>query len=84
MTNPRKEPCISQATQRAVCDVLIELIVSDVQVEPGFYDRIMNQYGLCHDPFTGFPCTFSEYFENKAEYDRQTMMEKYGHCDGLD
>lgn len=41
-------------------------------------------YGLCEDPFTRMICTSKEYAENSLEYDRQTMYEKYGHCDGLE
>ena len=41
-------------------------------------------YGLCEDPFTRMLCTSKEYAENSLEYDRQTMYEKYGHCDGLE
>ena len=41
-------------------------------------------YGLCEDPFTRMICTSDEYAKNSLEYDRQTMYEKYGHCDGLD
>lgn len=41
-------------------------------------------YGLCEDPFTRMLCTSKEYAENSLEYNRQTMIEKYGHCDGLD
>lgn len=41
-------------------------------------------FGLCEDPFTRMLCTSKEYAKNSLEYDRQTMMEKYGHCDGLE
>lgn len=30
------------------------------------------------------PVTPEEYAKNKLEYDRQTMIEQYGHCDGLE
>ena len=41
-------------------------------------------YGLCEDPFTRMICTNEEYIKNSLEYDRQTMISRYGHCDGLD
>ena len=41
-------------------------------------------YGLCQDPFTRMICTSDEYVKNIVEYDKATMMEKYGHCDGLE
>lgn len=30
------------------------------------------------------PCAPEEYCKNRLEYDRQTMIERYGHCDGLE
>lgn len=49
-----------------------------------FYNKIMEEYNLMKDPFTHLPCTPEEYAKNSLEYDRQTMIEKYGHCDGLE
>ena len=48
------------------------------------YDRVFNEYNLCRDPFTGMVCTSDDYCKSCLEYDRQTMIERYGHCDGLD
>ena len=42
------------------------------------------KYGLCQDPFTSMICTSEDYCKNSLEYARQTMMERYGHCDGLE
>jgi hypothetical protein len=47
-------------------------------------DKHIENYGLCEDPFTRMLCTSKEYCENRLEYDRQSMMELYGHCDGLE
>ena len=41
-------------------------------------------YGLFEDPFTRMICTSDEWAKNSLKYDRQTMYEKYGHCDGLE
>lgn len=41
-------------------------------------------YGLCQDPFTLMICTSDEYAKNVVEYDKQTAIEKYGHCDWLE
>jgi hypothetical protein len=41
-------------------------------------------YGLCEDPFTMMICTSKEYAENSLEYEKELMMERYGHCDGLE
>ena len=49
---------------------------------------IMNEhekkYALCQDPFTRMICTSNEYVKNSLEYEGQIMMERYGHCDGLE
>lgn len=43
-----------------------------------------DKYNLCEDPFTKLTCTSREYEKNSLEYQRQAMIEKYGHCDGLE
>ncbi len=48
------------------------------------WDNIYNQYALCDDPFTHTPCSSKEAIENRHEYEKQFMLEKYGHCDGID
>lgn len=48
------------------------------------WESIFVEYDLYHDPFTGLPCTFDEYANLNVEYERQMMMERYGHCDGID
>jgi hypothetical protein len=48
------------------------------------WQKIYEQYGLCEDPFTHTPCSPEEYYENQLEYEKQTMIAKYGHCDGLE
>ena len=50
----------------------------------GIVQKHVDDYGLCKDPFTMMICTSKEYAENSLEYDRQIMMDLYGHCDGLD
>ena len=46
-------------------------------------DKKTEQYYIESDPFTNFPCITKEYCESRKEYERQIMMEHYGHCDGL-
>ena len=50
----------------------------------GIVQKHVDDYGLCEDPFTRMICTSKEYAENSLEYDRQIMMDLYGHCDGLE
>lgn len=48
------------------------------------YNDVFKTYDLCDDPFTYLPCSPREYAKNSLEYAKQTMIEKYGHCDGLE
>ena len=41
-------------------------------------------YGLYKDPFTNMICTAGEYAKNSLKYEKSVMMERYGHCDGLE
>ena len=50
----------------------------------GIVRRHVNSYGLCKDPFTRMICTSQEAIENQLKYEKQIMMERYGHCDGLE
>ena len=71
--------------QIAVADVLTQFMFC--KNEQDFHDafsRIERQYNLESDPFTGCPCSSKEYALNKLEYDKQMMIGKYGHCDGLE
>ena len=75
---------LTEKEQRVAIDFLEELIFSNTVVPEGFYDKKIKKYALMNDPFTHLPCTPEEYSKNSLEYDRQTMIEKYGHCDGLE
>ena len=81
---------ITKEMQKVAVDILEDIEVYMMQhhdipneIEQ-IYDRVFNEYGLCRDPFTGMVCTSDEYYVNKLEYEKQTMIERYGHCDGLD
>lgn len=82
----KSKPKYSERTLKVICDVLIHFIIECNEGKNVFevIDEIQKQYGLMDDPFTRLPCTPKEYCENSLEYQRQTMMEKYGHCDGLE
>ena len=73
----------------------IETDASDIPVinnnDPYTFEEIWaivekhkNGYGLCENPFTRMICTRKEYADSRLEYERELMMERYGHCDGLD
>lgn len=44
----------------------------------------VDNYGLCEDPFTRMICTSKEAIENQLEYEKQSAIMKYGHCDWLE
>ena len=76
---------ITKTMQRAAADILTQFMFADsMQDALDVWNNIYEQYNLCTDPFTGCPCTSDEYRYSRLEYDRQVMMERYGHCDGLD
>lgn len=76
---------ITKQMQKVAADILIEfLFTRDMDEVIKAYHRVFDRYGLCKDPFTGIPCTPDEYYESQLEYERQTMIERYGHCDGLE
>lgn len=76
---------ISKRDQRVAAEILTQFMFARNMEEVWkAWDNIYEQYDLCDDPFTHTPCTPEEYAKNRLEYDRQTMIEKYGHCDGLD
>ena len=75
---------LTEKEQKVAIDFLEELIFANTAVPEGFFDKMMKKYGLMTDPFTGLPCTPKEYAKNRIEYDRQWMIQKYGHCDGLE
>lgn len=75
---------ITKAMQKVAADILMEFIFTQTMDEVAeAYDRVFKRYELCNDPFTHTPCTPEEYCKNKLEYERQIMIERYGHCDGL-
>ena len=76
---------ITRPMQKVAVDILTELTFArDMDEVWKVYDRAFERYDLCKDPFTYLPCTPEEYCKSKLEYDKQTMIERYGHCDGLE
>ena len=85
---------ITHTMQKVAVDILVDLeaiLIMHKKDEPYTAEEIIDvinkheeKYALCHDPFTGMLCTSEEYVENSLEYTKQTMIGRYGHCDGLD
>lgn len=83
---------ITHTMQKVAIDILGDFeILTMTHNGPYTFEEVWNivkchedKYGLFRDPFTSMICTSDEWAENSLEYDRQTMYEKYGHCDGLE
>ena len=83
MTKPERK--ITERDQKVAADILTQFMFTNTMDDvTEVWKRVYEQYGLCDDPFTSTPCTPKEYCENRLEYDKQTMIAKYGHCDGLE
>lgn len=81
----KKQPKITTKMQKVAADVLSYFFYArDMDEVIKNFKEVMDKYDLCEDPFTGFPCTPEEFYKNSLERDRQIMMDRYGHCDGLD
>lgn len=78
------KPKITKRDQRIVAEILTQfMFTKDMDDVIRVWEDVYAQYGLCDDPFTHVPCTPDEYCINQLEYDKQTMIERYGHCDGF-
>lgn len=81
---------ITNTMQKVEVDILedIEIYMMNHHDVPdeihNLYNRVINDYGLCRDLFTGMVCASTEYACSQLEYEKQTMIESYGHCDGLE
>ena len=76
---------LSDNIQCAVADVLTQFMFTNTMDDVWkVWDSVFDQYDLCSDPFTDTPCSPKEYSKNKLEYERQIMIDKFGHCDGLE
>lgn len=80
-----KQKHITKSMQKEVISILEEFyFVKTLDDFVKVYDSIMKKYDLYGDPFTGLPVSFEEYLKNSIELEKQIMIEKYGHCDGLE
>lgn len=85
MAKSKVSPKIFERDQRIAAEILTAFMFTRTMDDVmKVWKRIYEEYDLCDDPFTGTPCTRSEFCENRTEYVKQAMIEKYGHCDGLE
>ena len=87
-----KQKKITSTMQKVAVDILGDFeVLTMTHNGPYTFEEIWaimekhaKHYELCDDPFTRMWCTSKEYAENSLEYDKQIMMSRYGHCDGLE
>lgn len=81
LTNKHK---INMRDQKVAADILTEFaFVNNMDEFWSAYNNIFKRYNLGDDPFTNLPVSTEEYGKNKLSYEKQTMIELYGHCDGF-
>ena len=87
-----KQKKITPTMQKVAVDILSDFEIL-VMTKDGSYtfeevwdivQKHVDGYGLYKDPFTSMICTAEEYAKNSLKYEKQIMMERYGHCDGLE
>ncbi len=80
-----KNKNISNHTQKVAANIIIPFLFAKSTDEVyELCQKVIEEYQLMSDPFTGLPCCAQEWAKNNLEYDKQTMMNLYGHCDGLE
>lgn len=76
---------ITKTQQRIASDILTAfMFVKDMGEHDKVWKDLYDFYELNIDPFTYTSCATEDYYTKQREYERQIMMEKYGHCDGLE
>lgn len=76
---------ITETKQKVAADILTQFMFTKTMDDViKVWDNIYEQYDLSSDPFTGCPCSEQEYCRNTIEYEKQAMIERFGHCDGLE
>ena len=71
--------------QRIVANILTAFMFAETMEDVmKVWKEVYSRYNLFDDPFTRTPCSYSDFCKNHLEYEKQTMVEKYGHCDGLE
>ena len=84
MNNKKKKP-VTDKEQRIAAGILTAFMFTrNMEEVMQVWQQIYKEFELQDDPFTHCPCSSKECIENQLEYERQIMMDRYGHCDGLE
>ena len=80
-----KKKKLTKTEQRIAAEILTQFMFArDMKDVLQTWDNIYEQYELMDDPFTHTPVSPEDWAKNRLEYDKQVMIERYGHCDGLE
>ena len=80
-----KKKKLTKTEQRVAAEILTQFMFTrDMKDVLQTWDNIYKQYELMDDPFTYTPVSPEDWAKNRLEYDKQVMIERYGHCDGLE
>jgi hypothetical protein len=76
---------ISDKEQRIVAEILTQfMFTKNMDDVMDVWNKIFEEYDLYSDPYTATPCSRKEYADNNVRYQKELMIQRYGHCDGLE
>ena len=80
-----RKPKITNKDQEIVAEILNTFSFCN-NIEEMFeeIDKFAKLYWLGKDPYSKCYCTSKEEQKYTLQYNRELMIEKYGHCDGLE
>lgn len=82
ITHPMQEVAVSIAEDLAILLMTKDKYIPIEKISE-LYKSVMERFKLDKDPYTTMPCTTKEYVKNSIQIQRDIMMEKYGHHDGI-
>lgn len=81
----KKAIIVAEKEQRIAAEILTAFMFTNTMEDvQKVWKSIYDAYELCDDPFTNCPCSPKEYEQNLLEYERQTIIARYGYYDGLE
>ena len=80
-----RKPKITDKDQRIVADILNTFIFCDNMEEIiENMERTARFFCLVKDDYAGCYYSPKEAYENSVQHQKDLMIDKYGHCDGLE
>ena len=79
------KPKITNKDQEIVAEILNSfMFCKDINELTEQIKATAKIFNLDEDVYTGCYCSLKEAYENSVQYQKDLMIEKYGHCDGLE